>query len=71
MRKLDIDFLKKVENEGLHKRRFDELENADTWETKQYDSTSSIFIYEYENSQVIIIKKSGQFVNYFILESEE
>lgn len=71
LKKKDVDFLNTVENEGLYKRRFDELENADTWETKQYDDTSSVFIYEYENTQVVIIKERGQYINYFILESEE
>lgn len=70
----DIEFLNRVEREGTNKRRFDELDFANTWATKHYNYTSSIFIYDYNNSKVFIVKEKGEFISYFIqnlsLESE-
>ena len=63
--KKDIEFLNKVEREGINKRRFDELDFANTW-SKNYNDTSSIFIYDYEEKKIIIIKEKGEFINYFI-----
>lgn len=62
-----VNYLNKVEREGTNKRRFDELDFANTWATKHYTDTSSIFIYNYEGKSVLIIKDRGQFVNYAIL----
>lgn len=62
-----INYLNKVEREGTNKRRFDELDFANTWATKHYNDTSSIFIYNHEGKSVLIIKDRGQFVNYAIL----
>lgn len=63
----DIEFLNRVEREGTNKRRFDELDFANTWATKHYDDTSSILIYDFEGQKVIIIKEHGNFVNFAIL----
>lgn len=65
--KKDIEFLNRVEREGTNKRRFDELDFANTWATKHYNDTSSIFIYDFEGQKVIIIKERGEFINYVIM----
>ena len=65
--KKDIEFLNRVEREGTNKRRFDELDFANTWTTKHYNDTSSIFIYDFEGQKVIIIKERGEFINYVIM----
>lgn len=65
--KKDIEFLNRVEREGTNKRRFDELDFANTWATKHYNDTSSIFIYDFEGQKVIIIKERGEFINYIIM----
>lgn len=65
--KKDIEFLNRVEREGTNKRRFDELDFANTWATKHYNDTSSILIYDFEGQKVIIIKERGEFINYFMM----
>ena len=65
--KKDVEFLNRVEREGTNKRRFDELDFANTWATKHYNDTSSIFIYDFEGQKVIIIKERGEFINYVIM----
>lgn len=62
-----INYLNRVEREGTNKRRFDELSFANTWGTRHYNDTSSIFIYDHDGKRVLIIKDRGQFVNYTIL----
>lgn len=63
----DIEFLNRVEREGTNKRRFDELDFANTWATKHYNDTSSILMYHFEGQEVIIIKEHGNFVNFVIM----
>ena len=65
--KKDIELLNRIEREGTNKRRFDELDFANTWATKHYNDTSSIFIYDFEGQKVIIIKERGEYINYVIL----
>lgn len=65
--KKDIEFLNRVEREGTNKRRFDELDFANTWATKHYNDTSSIVIYSFEEHKVLIIKERGEFINYVIM----
>lgn len=65
--KKDVEFLNRVEREGTNKRRFDELDFANTWATKHYNDTSSIFIYSFEEHKVLIIKEHGEFINYVIM----
>lgn len=65
-----IEFLNRVQREGTNKRRYDLLDLANTWSTKHYDDTESIFIYDFTDEDkrmtVIIIMSHGEYIDYFI-----
>lgn len=65
-----IEFLNRVQREGTNKRRYDLLDSANTWSTKHYDDTESIFIYDFTDEDkrmtVIIVMSHGEYIDYFI-----
>ena len=65
-----IEFLNRVQREGTNKRRDDLLDLANTWSTKHYDDTESVFIYDFTDEDkrmtVVIIMSHGEYIDYFI-----
>lgn len=65
-----IEFLNKVQREGTNKRRYDLLDLANTWATKHYDDTESVFIYDFieedRRMTVVIVMSHGEYIDYFI-----
>lgn len=65
-----IKWLERIEREGINRRRYDKLDNANTWATKHYNETESVFIYDWKSETgeietVVIIKQRGQIVDYY------